>query len=523
MHGQLLLSKKKFMVKTKTSQSAKVKSLSSQSRPPVVTVLGHIDHGKTTLLDFIRKENIAQKEAGGITQHIGAYQASVKIGKEEKLITFIDTPGHEAFFQMRSRGANVADIAILVISAKDGVMPQTKESIAYIKKAKIPLLVAINKIDVFSNKSERKVAVIKIEKQLKKLDIVVEKEGGEVVCVLISAKTGENVEDLLEMLVLLFEMKGAKAEKDAPFQGVVIDSHVDRQKGILATVLVREGNLKIRDEIQTGNVQGKVKALFDEYGKQVKVAGSSKPVQVLGFVKAPSTGSIVRTQTRLDLTDKARQETQKGDAEDTERKTSKKTLKKGLIPGEKGDRLKVILKTDTLGTKEAILAAFDEKIEVVSSGIGDISESDVFLAKTSETPILGFKVNILPEIKKLAQNEEVKIKTYQIIYRLLEEIDEIMKFLKEGKKEKLLGKGEIIAQFEMKKNKIAGVRILEGRMARGDKIKVLRGEEEVGQGRITTLRQGKDDVTKVEMGEECGIGFSKKLDFKVEDVVKSIG
>ncbi|MBL7159302.1 translation initiation factor IF-2 [Candidatus Microgenomates bacterium] len=504
------------MVKTKISQSAKIKQLSSQVRPPVVTVLGHIDHGKTTLLDFIRKENIAQKESGGITQHIGAYQAKVKIGKEEKLITFIDTPGHEAFFQMRSRGANVADIAILVISAKDGVMPQTKESIAYIKKAKIPLLVAINKIDVFNNKAERKVAVIKIEKQLKKLDIVVEKEGGEVVCLAISAKTGENIEDLLEMLALLFEMKGVKTKKDMPLQGVVIDSRIDRQKGILATVLVREGNLKIKDKIQTENIQGKVKALFNESGKQVKMAGPSTPVQVLGFDKAPLVGGIVTALIGSRQSQSIKPLSEPKYIENIEEEIS-------MISEKKKDNLKVILKTDTLGTKEAILAAFDEKVEVISSEIGDISESDVFLARTSQTPILGFKVNISSEIKKLAQNEGVKIKTYQIIYRLLEEIDEIMKFLKEGKEEKLLGKGEIIDQFEMKKNKIAGVRVLEGRIARGDKIKILRGEEEIGQGRITTLRQGKDDVTKVEMGEECGIGFSKKLDFEVEDVVKSIG
>lgn len=502
------------MVKTKVSQTAKVKQSSFYPRPPVVAVLGHIDHGKTTLLDFIRKENIAQKEAGGITQHIGAYQAKIKIGKNEKLITFIDTPGHEAFSKMRSRGAQVADIALLVISVKDGVMPQTKESIDYIKEAKIPMIIAINKIDVFSAKSGKTTAIKKIEKQLKKLGVVVEKEGGDVVCLPISAKTGENVNNLLEMIILVAEMKEIKSKKSASLEGVIIDSQLDRQRGVLATVLVRKGNLKIRDSVKVEGIRGKVKALFDEYGKKVETADPSKPVQVLGFEKAPPIGGIASL-----ITKKARLTSLPSSAS-----SPKQTLDERFInENNEDEKLRIVLKTDTLGTKEAILAALKDKAIVISSGIGDISESDVFLAKTAKAPILGFNIVLSSEIERLAQNERVKIKTYDIIYRLLEEVEDIIDFLKEKKQEKVLGRAEVIAQFESKKKKIAGAKVLEGRIARGDKIKILRGEEEIGQGRIVTLRQGKDDITKIAMGEQCGIGFSKKLDFEVGDIVKSIG
>lgn len=483
-------------------------------RPPVVTVLGHIDHGKTTLLDFIRKENVAQKEAGGITQHIGAYQIKVKIEKG-KLITFIDTPGHEAFSKMRSRGAKVADIALLVISAKEGVMPQTKESVTHIKEAKIPMIIAVNKIDLFKSKAEREVAIRKIEKQLKKLEVIVEKEGGEIVCLPISAKTGENVKDLLEMVILLSEMKGIKAKKGALLEGVIIDSQVDRRRGVLSTVLVRQGNLKVKDSVETEGIKGKVKGLFDEYGKKVEIAGPSKPVQVSGFEKAPPIGGIVKFQEEekaISLTYKT-----------AILSKTKEPHKEILIPEDKEKELRVILKTDTLGIKEAILAALGKGVEIILSGIGDISESDIFLAKTSKAPILGFNVNLLPDIKKLAQNEGVKIKIYDVIYKLLEEVEEIREFLKEGKREKILGRCRVIAEFETKKKKIAGVAVLEGRIARGDKIKILRGEKEIGQGRIISLRHRKEDIPKAEIGEEAGVGFSKELDFKIGDVVKSIG
>lgn len=491
------------MVKQKISKPTLV------SYPPVVAVLGHIDHGKTTLLDFVRKTHVAQKEAGGITQHIGAYQAKVRIENEERLITFIDTPGHEAFSKMRSRGAKVADIALLVISAKDGVMPQTKESIAYIKEAKIPMIVAINKIDLFRSKAEREAVVRKIEKQLKKLNVVVEREGGGVVSLPVSAKTGQNVKDLLEMIILLSEIKGIRGKKDAPLKGVIIDSQVDRRRGVLATVLVREGSLKVKDLVEAEKVKGKVRAMFDEYQKSVKVAGPSKPVQVLGFKQPPAVGAIVKVL---------------GEKEESLlfSPSPKRASVKDFLSGEE-EGLRVILKTDTLGTKEAILPILSKKAEIVSSGIGDITQSDVFLAKTSQAPILGFNVNLLPEIRKLAQNEGVKIKIYDVIYKLLEEVEEIAEFLKEVKKEKILGKAEIIAQFEVKKKKIAGARVLEGRIARGDRVKILRGDKEIAQGRIVSLRYKREDIPKAEIGQECGIGFSQKLDFQVGDVVKSIG
>lgn len=481
-------------------------------RPPVVTVLGHIDHGKTTLLDLIRKENVAQKEAGGITQHIGAYQTSVKIENKEKFITFIDTPGHEAFAKMRSRGAQVADIALLVISAKDGVMPQTKESIRYIKDAKIPLIVAINKIDLFKSKAEKEAIVKKIAGQLKKINVLTEVEGGKVICLPISAKTGENVKDLLEMIVLVAEIGELKLKKEAPLKGVVIESQVDRRRGILASILVREGILKIKDLIGVEGIQGKVKALFNEDGKRVKMAGPSQPVQVLGFNQAPPIGGIVKSE-----------KTRPPARFATKRADRVKKLKKQPVLKDTKEKLKIVLKTDTLGTQEAVMAALEDKVEIITAGVGDISESDIFLAKTSKAPILGFNISVLPEIKRLAQSEGVKIRIYDVIYRLLDEVEDVVKFLKEEKKEKVLGRTRIVATFKIKKKKIAGMKVLEGRVARGDKIKILRDDQEIGQGRITTLRHQKEEIPKVEMGEECGAFFSKELDFEVGDVVKSIG
>lgn len=505
------------MVKTQLSKSTQANQPSFEPRPPVVTVLGHIDHGKTTLLDFIRKENVAQKEAGGITQHIGAYQVKIKAEKQEKPITFIDTPGHEVFSQMRSRGAEVADIALLVVSAKDGVMPQTKESIVYIKKAKIPMIVAINKIDIFESKAEKGVAVKKIEKQLKKLGIIVEKEGGEIVSLPVSAKSGENINDLLEMIVLLSEIKGIKVKKGVPLKGVIIDSKVDRRQGVLATVLVQQGYLKVRDLVEAEGVQGRIKALFNEYGQKVEMARPSKPVQVLGFEKAPPIGGIVKSQ-------KSQKSTSLASKRFVSSVAAPSIIKSRLaLEGTEEEKLPVILKTDTLGTKETILTALGKRVEIVAASIGDISESDVFFAKTSKAPILGFNVTLLPEIKNLAQREGVKIKIYHVIYKLLEEVEEIIEFLKEEKKEKVLGRAEIIAQFTIKKKKIAGVRILEGRIARGNRIKIMRGEGEIGQAKIISLRHQKEDIVKAEIGEECGISFSKELDFKIEDVVKSIG
>lgn len=504
-------SKKESMAKAKTSKPA-VKKVSLKSRPPVVGVLGHIDHGKTTLLDFIRQSKVAPSEAGGITQHIGAYQTKVKV-EGGRLITFIDTPGHEAFAKMRSRGAKAADMALLVISAKDGLKPQTQESIVYIKEAKIPFIVVINKIDLFKKKSAREVAVRKIEKQLKKLNLLVEKEGGEIVTMSVSAKTGENVDELLEMIILLAELKELRGNPEGPFQGVIIDSQIDPRRGVLATILVRDGSLKVGDQVKTEGVRGKMRAMFDENGQKVTLAGPSKPVRVLGFEKAPPMGGVVAPG-ESGLTSLS--------AKTSAPHTVLEAVEECLSPDEE-EKLRVILKTDTLGTKEAILAALGEKVEIIMSGIGDVSESDVFLAKTSKALILGFKVALLPQIKKLAQDEGVKIKSYEIIYKLLEEVEDAASFLKEGEKEKVLGRGQIIVLFEAKKKKIAGVKVVEGRMVRGDRIKILREEEEIGEARIVSLRQQKEDIHKAEMGEECGLGFSKELDFRAGDSVKSIG
>lgn len=464
------------------------------SRPPVVVILGHVDHGKTSLLDFIRKTNVAVKEPGEITQHIGAYQATV----QNKKITFIDTPGHEAFSKMRSRGAKVADLAVLVVAANDGVMPQTQEAIRHIHKAKIPMIVALNKIDLPDINLE------KVKKQLVKEGVGLEGYGGEVVSLPISAKTGEGIKDLLEMIILVSEMEKLEGDSQGPLEAVVIESKLDPHRGPVASLLVKDGTLRQGDEVFVENIKGKIRAIVNDRGERLGQVNPGTPVEILGLEAVPPVGAILTK-------------------EGVKKEEKEVVVKPSIEKRAKEAGLKIILKTDVLGTLEAITASLDkEKVEIISSGTGDISEGDILLAKTTGSIVIGFNVKISPTVSALAETEKVKIKTYQVIYELLREIAEVVESLLQPPKEESLGRAEIIAEFTVKKGRIAGCKVVQGRLALGDKIKILRGEDQVGQAKIKSLRQQKESINKAEMGEECGILFEPLLDFAIGDIVISV-
>ena len=506
------------------------------TRSPIIVVLGHVDHGKTTLLDYIRKTNVASREAGAITQHIGAYQVMVEPSSrategsrgvpsentkkilrqgfdgelsrtaqddrvdETHTITFIDTPGHEAFSKMRSRGASVADIALLVVAADDGVMPQTIESIRQIKQAKIPMIVVFNKIDLPG------INLNKVKKQLGKEGVALEGYGGDTVSVEISAKTGKGVNDLLEMITLIAEMTKLKGDAKGPLEAVVIESEMDKNRGPVASIIVKNGTLKLQDEIISDKIKGKIKAITDDCGQRLTEVTPGMPAEILGLETIPAVGAIIKTQT-------------------DEKQENEEEIYALNIPESvnSSNLLKIILKTDATGTLEAILASLAKKpLQIMGSGTGDINDSDILLAKTTGAIIIGFNIKMNSTVAKLAENEKVKVKTYQIIYELLEEMDEVIEALSKPAEENFLGKAEIIDEFAFSKQRIAGCRTLEGRLALGDKVKILRGDQEIGTAKIKSLRQQKENVSKVELGQECGILFEPQLDFKLQDIVISV-
>lgn len=480
----------------KSKTQKKVKKV---SRPPIITVLGHVDHGKTTLLDYIRKTKVAAQEKGGITQSIGAYQVKMATKEGERVITFIDTPGHEAFSKMRSRGAKVADLAILLIAADDGVMPQTVEAINHLRAANVPFLVAINKIDL------PKANIEKVKKQLVKHNVLVEGYGGDTVVVPISAKTGKGVDELLEMILLLSDLADISANEENPLSAVVIESRLDPYRGATSTVIIRDGSLSVGDKIEAEGYQGKVRRMINDAGKQIKIAYPGQPVEIDGWKEVPPVGAKV---TRVDGTKK------------TITKSMSKTTSKPL---DKPDTLKVVLKAASRGALEALQQSLTGLVNIVHSGIGDISESDILFAKTTDSIVIGYGTKILPAASELAEQERVVVKTDDIIYRIIEEITEVVQAMKEGGLEEILGKAEILAKFSVKKRDIAGVKVINGRLARGDEIKLLRHNQEIGRSKIISLRIGKQDVSRVETPKECGVGFSPQspLDFKIGDIIIS--
>ena len=498
------------MTKAKTHRQS---SLSYTT--PVVTVLGHVDHGKTTLLDTIRNTNVAKREAGGITQHIGAYQVTLKArnkNQELRTITFIDTPGHEAFAKMRSRGAQVADIAILVVAADDGIKPQTLESLDHIKSAKIPFIVAGTKTDLPSANLD------KLKNQLTKRGVKLEEYGGDIPLVPVSSKTNKGIDKLLEMITLIAELHEIKANPEGALKAVVIEAGLDKSKGPVVTLIIKGGSLQKGETIVTSDgVEGRVRAMFDEYQKEVERGVPGKPVELLGLPKVPPVGTIIYKKGQEAIEVYAKQEIEKAPTVGT---LAVPTAEELII-----QKLKIILKTDNVGSLEAIVESLKEKnnVQIIASGTGNITESDVILAKSSSAIIIGFHVKPPSSVVKLAQSEKVMVKTYTIIYELLDEIDEVVEALKTGGLEDILGVSKIMASFEIKGEKIAGVKVVSGRIARGDKIKLVRDGKEIGRTRIKSLRHQKEDITKSEQGKEAGIIFADKLDFLVNDSIIAIG
>lgn len=486
----------------------KTEHIQITSRPPVVAVLGHVDHGKTSLLDYIRQTTVAAKESGGITQHIGAYQTEVKNkGQEKRLLTFIDTPGHEAFAKMRSRGATAADIVILVVAADDSVKPQTIDSIRQIQLSKTPMIVAINKMDLEGAN------VQKVKQDLAKHGVQVEGFGGDVPWIGVSAKTGQGIQELLDLLLLVWDVQEKEAETSL-FLGNVIETRVDKGKGMVASVIVKHGNLAVGTKLyQDDQMVGKVRGMVDEFGQQVKVAPPGKPVQVLGFDRLPTIGAIL-SQEPIPAEVTLPERTQSVGP-----RISVPEFLKPLNEVEP-DKLIIILKADTAGSMEAIKAALSERIDIVSEGFGDINEADVLSARSNNAFIVGFNVQCRGSAAKLAETEKVVYRTYTIIYELLDEMNDVVAGMKEvisGERE--MGQGTILAEFPFDHQKIAGTKVETGRLAKGDLVKIMRGEELIDRGKIKSIRQGKLEVTKVEEGQECGVFFDKPIAFLKADVI----
>jgi len=467
-----------------------------QTRPPVVVVMGHVDHGKTSLLDRIRQTKVVTKEAGQITQAIGAYQVIWK----DKKITFLDTPGHEAFIKMRARGAMVADIAVLVVAADDGVMPQTKESIKIIKEAGLPFIVAINKIDLTG------VSIDKIKRQLAENEVFAEGYGGQVVVVPISAKTGQGVEQLLEMILLTVELEELKADPEGNFEGVVIESKKDKFKGDLATILVKNGILKVGEEIITGNIKAKVKSLTGDLGQALKEALPGQPVEILGWEGPPLIGAVVKGGGQGNQAESAVAQAQK-------------VFKAVEIKPEE-QKIKIIFRADSAGSLEAILNSLPDNVQVLLSGTGEICESDVLLAKTFSALIIGFNIKVSGQITKLAQTEKIKIRTYGIIYDLFRELEEIiLNFMDPLFHREVVGKAEVIAEFDIKRERVAGVKVISGKITKTDKICLLRGKEIFTETRIRSMRHGKEEITQAVTGTDFGIIFNSSVKFQKGDVL----
>ena len=490
-------------------------------RAPVVTVMGHVDHGKTTLLDSIRasKHKIVQSEVGGITQSIGAYTVWV----DKKKIVFIDTPGHEAFTQMRLRGAQSTDIAVLVVAADDGVMPQTIESISHAKSAGVPIIVAVNKIDKPDANPD------KVMQELTEHGLIPEKWGGETICVPVSALQKTGIDELLEYILLVADMQELKAVEKCPATGVIIEANLDKGKGPVATMLVQNGTLKVSDSIVAGTVGGKVRALIDDSGRRVRTAGPSTPVEILGLNEVPQAGDIFEVvQNEKIMKAIVQERKQQERSTRLEAMTAAHVQKEAMVSDSEVTNLNLIIKANTNGSAEAVSHAIQNvkslKVvpKIVHVGVGDISEADVMLASASDAIILGFTVKEDMNALLSAQKEGVKIKKYDIIYQVLEDIEKTMLSLLSPEIEDVeLGKAEVRAVFTIgKTTKIAGCYVTEGKIVRSKTARLLRNGVEIFKGEIDQLKRFKDDVKEVKEGFECGISFSKFNDIQEGDIIE---
>lgn len=491
-------------------------------RPPVVTILGHVDHGKTSLLDYIRKANVAAKEFGGITQHIGAYQVEIGGG----VITFLDTPGHAAFTQMRARGAQVTDIAILVVAADDGIMPQTVEAISHAKNAKVPIVVAVNKIDRPDANPD------KVTLQLMEHEIVAESYGGDTIVCPVSAITGEGVEALLENILALSEILELKADPKADVAASVIEAKLDKGRGAVATVLVQDGTLKVGDVAAVGESFGRIKAMHNYLGERVKEAGPSTPVEVLGLDEVPGAGDrlVVFGDEReaREVVERRRGEAREKAMAYKKRKISFRDLKNRLEAGETRD-LNLIVKADVQGSVEAVRGLLEKikndeiDLNIIHTGVGTITESDVLLASAAEAICVGFNVKPEPGAKREAERSKVEIRTYNIIYELVEDIEAALKGRLEPKfEEKYLGTVEVRAVFKLTRaGLVAGCHVTDGKIIRGCECRVKRLKEEVYRGKIDSLKNVKQDVREMNAGQDCGIKFEGWEAFQEGDVIEA--
>lgn len=491
-------------------------------RPPVVVVMGHVDHGKTSLLDAIRHSSVTAKEAGGITQHIGAYTVSI----DKKPITFLDTPGHEAFTAMRMRGAQVTDIAILVVAADDGVMPQTIEAINHARAAGVEIIVAINKIDKESANPDR------VKQELTEYNLLAEDWGGDTICVPVSAVSKQGIDQLLEMIILVAEMKELKANPDKRARGTIIEAQLDKGRGPVATVLVQNGTLKVGDPIVAGCAYGRIRAMMNDKGQKVKKAGPSMPVEVLGLSEVPTSGDMfyvaanekqarqvaesVIAKDRIDM------------IKDTPQKVSLDDLFSQIQSGNVKE-LNIVIKADVHGSVEAVRASLEKlsneevRIRTIHGGVGAITESDVMLASASNAIIIGFNVRPEASAKSVAEDQKVDVRLYRVIYNAIEDITAAMKGLLDPVyEEKIVGHAEVRQTIKISSvGTVAGSYVTDGKIVRNAQVRIVRDGTVVYEGELATLRRFKDDVKEVNSGYECGISFSKFNDVKEGDVIEA--
>lgn len=474
-------------------------------RPPVVTIMGHVDHGKTTLLDYIRHAKVAAGEAGGITQHIGAYQADFK-GKK---ITFIDTPGHAAFNKMRERGAKITDFVVLVVAANDGVKPQTIESIRYIKAAGVPVIVAINKIDLPD------VYPDVAKSQLVEHGINVQGYGGDVEVVELSAKTGQGVDKLLETILVMAELQDLKADPAAPLRAIVIESSKDAQRGSVATVIVKQGTLSVRQDVEVEGVMGRVRRLSDEHGQSLDQVLPGEPAEIIGLAQVAAVGGTLHEQGVVLPPEEMEAKT--GPSEDELLAAQLAHLQANL---DETPRLKLIIKADVQGTLEAILATLDsESVELIDSAVGEVSEKDIDLAKTAGATILVFHTRVSSRIKNLAKQNLVRIKVYDVIYKLIEDLQkQMLRLMDSTIDEVVTGEAEIAQIFEMRGEKIAGCKVKSGEIKKHDLFHLKRGDDIIANPVIKSLMHGKQEIESTK-GEFGATFKNKKLEFKVGDVL----
>lgn len=492
-----------------------------QPRPPVVTVMGHVDHGKTSLLDAIRETHVTAQEAGGITQHIGAYQVEIR----SKKITFLDTPGHEAFTAMRARGAQITDIAIIVVAADDGVMPQTVEAINHVKAAKIPIIVAINKIDKPTANADR------VKQELTEYGLVAEEWGGDTIMAPVSAVSRDGLDNLLEMILLVAEVQDLKANPSRPAVGTVVEAQLDKGRGPVATVLVQKGTLFPGDVVLVGSVFGRVRVLVNDKGKRIKRASPSVPVEVVGLDALPEAGDTLYVVEDERVARQLADTRQQKKRESELRKSSRVTLEDLFTKIQEGavKELNIVVKADVRGSIEAIQSSLERlgneevRVRVLHSGVGAVIESDIMLAAASNAIIIGFNVRPDPLAKRAAEHEGVDIRLYRVIYDAINDVKAAIEgLLSPIMREAIVGRAEVRATFKVPKaGTIAGCYVVEGKITRSSDVRLLRDNVVIHEGKLDSLKRFKDDAREVMQGYECGIGLERFQDIKEGDVIEA--